>query len=84
MAKKPKVQTVKTPPPDVRVRSGGSQFMVTPVSEAAKAWVEENVALEGWQWMGAAFAVDQHYIEGLVALMQEAGFDVDTSQSLSL
>lgn len=69
---------------DVRVTFGGSQFMVQPISTAGKAWVDENVELEGWQWMGPAFAVDQHYVEDLVAGMQASGLEVDTSKAISL
>lgn len=70
-----------TPPverePDVRVSGGGSIYMVEPVSETALTWVEENVGLESWQWMGDAFAVEHRYIENLVAGMQDAGLTVN-------
>ncbi len=44
--------------PDVSVSGGGSLYMVQPISQEAKDWVEENVQLEGWQWMGPAFGVE--------------------------
>lgn len=68
--------TTAQPVPDVTVRYFGSQFLVTPETPAAKAWVAENVQLEGWQWMGKAFAVDQHFIENLVDGMQADGLVV--------
>ena len=61
---------------DVLVEDHGNVFMVTPMTPAARAWVKKNVQLEGWQWMGASFAADQHYIENLMFGMQEAGLNV--------
>jgi hypothetical protein len=61
------------PLPDVIVRNHGNQFTCTLVTKAAQDWVKENVEIEGWAWMGnAVFSVDQHYIEDLVAGMEEA------------
>lgn len=81
MAKK---TSKKTKTADVKVTAGGSQYMVQPVSKLAKSWVDRNVQLEDWQWIGPSFAVDQHYVEGLVAGMQADGLNVDTGGSLSL
>jgi len=49
-------------------------YLVTPKSQQAKEWVEENVGLEPWQWLGDSFSVDHHYIEDLEQGMLEAGF----------
>lgn len=68
--------TTAQPESDVTIRCFGSQFLLTPVTTAAKHWVEENVHIEGWQWMGKAFAVDQHFIENLVSAMQADGLVV--------
>ncbi len=57
--------------------TGGNQFMFCPATEAAKAWVNEHVQLEGWQWLGNAFAVDHRYAGELVEAMQEAGLVVE-------
>ena len=56
----------RIPQPDIRVSNHGSIFMVSPLSDAAREWVDEHVQLEDWQWMGNAFSVDRHYIENLV------------------
>jgi hypothetical protein len=37
---------------DVLVRNEGSVVMLTPKSVEAKAWVDENLGLESWQWLG--------------------------------
>ena len=61
---------------DVHVINHGSVFMFQPVSAAAKEWVDEHVQLEGWQWMGPAFAVDPRYVDGLVEGMAGDGLEV--------
>ena len=52
-------------------------YLVTPKSENARQWVDENVHLEPWQWLGDSFAVDHHFIEELELGMIEAGFTTD-------
>lgn len=63
-------------PDDVRVSGGGSVFLVTPLSAAGKAWVEEHVHLEDWQWLGKGFGVEHRYIENLVDGMRGDGLSV--------
>lgn len=61
---------------DVSIHYHGSVVMVEPVTSAAKEWVDENVQLEGWQWMGNTFAVDPHMLENLVCGMRDDGLEV--------
>ena len=62
---------------DVSVFNHGSVFLFTLKTPAARARVDENVQLEGWQWVGAnAFAVDHRYADQLAAGMEEAGLEV--------
>lgn len=62
---------------DVIVSNEGSLFTFTLKTSAARAWVEENVQLEGWQWLGTrTFAVDHRYADQLAAGMQDAGLEV--------
>lgn len=55
----------------VAVTSHGSVVTFTPLTEEAKAWFDENVQSEGWQWIGASLGVDHRMAnllaEGLVA-----------------
>lgn len=62
---------------DVRVVREGSVWLFTPESDAARGWVEENVPLEDWQWLGTGFGVEWRYGPGLVAGMLEAGLVVE-------
>lgn len=61
---------------DVLVANHGSVVMVQPVTRRAQAWVEEHVALESWQWMGGAFAVEPRYLDNLVEGMAGDGLVV--------
>lgn len=45
---------------------GESAVMVLVATEAASAWVEENVELEPWQWVGQAFAVEPRMLDQLL------------------
>ncbi len=58
---------------DIRVSNMGSMWMFTPLTEKAKNWVEENLPLEPWQWMGNSFCVDHRPANDLATGMQEAG-----------
>lgn len=53
-----------------------SQYMVEPCSEDAQRWIDEFVAIESWQWIGKAFAVDHHYIADLIRGMESDGLNV--------
>jgi hypothetical protein len=65
------------PHTDVTTVYNGSVTMFRPISAQAKTWVEENVELEGWQWIGPAFAVETRYADELRYGMEDAGLSVD-------
>lgn len=56
--------------PDVEVRDEGSIVLLTPISDAGRGWVDENLELESWQWYAGGVAIDHRYaddiIEGMV------------------
>jgi hypothetical protein len=63
--------------PDVVVTNqGASVVMFQPVTEEAKQWVDDNLELEGWQWLGPAFAVDHRMVEHLIDGMEADGLTV--------
>ncbi len=42
---------------------------------AARAWVEDNVAFEPWQWLGECrLAIDPRSMESICVAMLDAGF----------
>ena|ERR1039458_5868484 len=61
---------------DVLVRNEGSVVMLTPKSVEARAWVDENLGLESWQWLGDAFAVEWRYAPNVVDGMIGDGLEV--------
>ena len=49
-------------------------YGISPTTTEAREWVEENVALEPWQWLGDAFWSDtRSYMEAIMGGLQEAG-----------
>lgn len=49
---------------DITVQGQGV-YSVFPLTVAAREWVERNVSLEPWQWLGQSFVVESGYIEAL-------------------
>lgn len=62
--------------PDVEFLNHGSVCMVVPLTDAAKDWVEENLALESWQWLGGGFACEPRYAGDLAEGMSSDGLIV--------
>lgn len=62
---------------DVRVEDHGSIVLVQPLTDAAREWVTGNVPLEGWQWMGGAFACEPRYVDNLLDGMRGDGLEVE-------
>jgi hypothetical protein len=52
--------------PDFHIADHGSIITIAPVSEAARDWIDENVASEPWQWLGGALCVDHRYAGNLI------------------
>jgi hypothetical protein len=61
---------------DVLVEAHGSLFLLRPLTPQAQAWVDAHVALEGWQWLGRAFAVEGRYLSDLLTGMEGDGLTV--------
>lgn len=63
--------------PDVTVSGGGSVYLFELESPEARAWVDDQVHVEDWQWLGRAFAVDHRYVGPLVEGMLADGLGVE-------
>ena len=61
---------------DVKIEDCGSIVMFDPVTPEAKEWVDENVGLESWQWLGNRFSVDHRYADNLIEGMTGDGLEV--------
>ncbi len=64
---------VKVRKPDVRVENEGTIVLVRPLTTEARAWIDENVQTEPWQWFGGGLAVEPRYAHDLVEGMQADG-----------
>jgi hypothetical protein len=70
------IATNDKPKPDVNVDRHGTVASITPLTQRAREWVEENVKTEGWQWQGPTFTVESAYVDEIVAGMTQAGLRV--------
>jgi hypothetical protein len=61
---------------DFQVENHGSVWMFTPLTLAAKKFLDENVASEGWMWMGNSLCVDHRPALDFVSYLEEEGFTV--------
>lgn len=62
--------------PDVTIANHGSIVLVTPMTKAAKKWIDANVSDES-QWFGKSLVVEPRYVENLVEGMQGEGLTVE-------
>jgi hypothetical protein len=61
---------------DVTVENHGSVFIFQPHTDAAKKWIEDNVQVEGWQWIGGGLAVEPRCARDLADGMLRDGLIV--------
>lgn len=62
---------------DVLVMRDGTLFLLTLESEAAHAWVRENVDVPDYMWLGTSMvAVESSYAGDIVAGMAADGLEV--------
>lgn len=58
---------------DIEVQNHGSIVSLTPLTDAGRDWIDENVASEDWQWMGGSLNIEPRYAGELLYGAQEAG-----------
>jgi len=63
----------KQPEPDVITDNFGSIVGITPMTPAARDWLDENCQTEPWQWLGATLNVDTRLAGPILKGMSEAG-----------
>ena len=59
---------------DFRVTYHGTITTITPLSDACRDWLEDNVAIEPWQRFSNSIAIGPRYMERLAEVMIEEGF----------
>ena len=63
--------------PNVTIEDYGSIVLLTPMNARTRKWVDDHVATEPWQWMGASLTVDPRYVLSLLDRMEADGFTVE-------
>jgi hypothetical protein len=63
--------------PDIRVDAHGTVVLLTPLTETARQWIDDNVEVEPWQRFGDVIAVDPRCIEGLIASAMEDELEIE-------
>ena len=61
---------------DFNISDQGSIFLIRPLNEAARQWLDENVVSEPWQWVGDALCVEARFARDLLIEIEQAGFAV--------
>ena len=61
---------------DFQITDQGSIFLIRPLNEAARQWLDENVVSELWQWVQGALCVEHRFARKLVAEITDAGFEI--------
>ena len=62
------------PTPDFDVTFHGSVVSFALLTPAARTWINDNVQLEPWQWLGdATFVVDHRFAQPLIDGIRGAG-----------
>ncbi len=61
---------------DVFIDNQGTIVAITPMTRAAREWLEDNCQTEPWQWLGVTLGVEHRYAGDIIEGLQEAGFTV--------
>ena len=61
---------------DFQITDQGSIFLIRPLNEAARQWLDENVVAEPWQWVQDALCVEPRFARDLIIEIEEAGFEI--------
>ena len=61
--------------PDFRCENHGSVFLLTPITQSAQSWVEENLQSDA-QWFGGGVVVEHRYIWAILEGIQNEGLAV--------
>lgn len=62
---------------DFLVHPHESVWTFEPKTERAKSFTRTDLDVEGWQWLGPAFAVDHRLASDLVTALENEGFVID-------
>jgi len=61
---------------DFQIADQGSIFLIQPLTEMARQWLDENVVSEPWLWVEGALCVETRFARDLIIEIEEAGFEI--------
>lgn len=67
---------IAAPEVDLRVENHGSVFLLRPLTDAGRTWIEEHVQYESWQMFGGAISMEPRYAAAIVEGAQNDGLNV--------
>src|ERR1700681_2257782 len=70
----------RTPRPDFRVTYHGTITTITPLTDAARERLDENVEIEEWQRFGPGIALEPRYLDQVAEAMIEAGLFMEDEE----
>lgn len=68
------------PSADFRLTYHGTITTITPLSDACRLWLDENVEIEAWQRFGSSIAIEPRYVKHLAEAMIEEGLVIEGDQ----
>jgi hypothetical protein len=61
---------------DFTVTGGGSIYLLRPLTDAARAWVDDHIP-DTAMWLGRAVAIEHRYLWPIVEGIDEAGLTLE-------
>lgn len=61
---------------DIAIAAHGSVVLVTPLTDTARAWIDDYVDVPSWAWLGPSFACEPRLVADLTEALQDAGFEL--------
>jgi hypothetical protein len=61
---------------DFTMQNHGSIYLLIPNTDDAKTFVQEELAVESWQWFGPGVCVEPRYAEDLEEGIRAHGFTI--------
>src|SRR5438874_9978001 len=62
---------------DFRITYHGTITTITPLSDACREWLEENVEIDTWQRFGNSIAIEPRYVQQLAEAMIGDGLVIE-------
>ncbi len=61
---------------DVQVSNHGSIYVLTPITDVAREWIDEYIPEDAMRWGKDGVVVEPRYVDLVIAGMREAGLVV--------